>query len=320
MRSATAEPSGLARAAETILDRCFALHRGEAVVVIGDLATRDVAEALWEASRDRGADAVHITVEERLDGEPPAPVAAALAAADVFVVPTRGSLSHTKARKAATDRGARGATLPGVTAEMLARTMAVDFDAMRVRGEAVAELLTRSDDAHLTCPRGTDLRFDLTGREGLVDAGDLSAKHAFGNLPAGEGAVAPKSGQGSIAVMSVTPAGILPEPMMLTVEGGRLNAAKGPHSPEFLKLLNSNGPNATNLAELGVGTNDGALLTGNVLEDEKVMGTAHVAFGASDGIGGTVSAPIHRDVMVFDATLRIGGTKVLDQGRWVLDA
>jgi len=66
-----------------------------------------------------------------------------------------------------------------------------------------------------------------------------------------------------------------------------------------------------------VGANDRATLTGNVLEDEKILGTAHVAFGASAAIGGTVSVPIHLDVVVLDATLEIGSTRVLDAGRFV---
>lgn len=316
--NATVDPARLAKAAETIIEECFGVRSGESVVVVGDPATRDVTEALWEASRRHTSDAVAMTMEEHLDGEPPVPVASALAASDVFVVPLKGSMSHTKARKEANERGARGATLPGVTAEMLARTMAVDVHAMRARGAAVADLLTKADAAHLTCARGTDVHFDLAGRDGVIDDGDLTAKHAFGNLPSGEGAIAPLNGHGRIAVMSVTPAGILPEPMMLTVEDGRLAAAEGPHSSQFLELLHAKGPQATNLAELGVGTNDAAVLTGNVLEDEKVVGTSHVAFGASDGFGGTVYAPIHRDVMVFDATLDIGDTRVLDDGRWVL--
>jgi leucyl aminopeptidase (aminopeptidase T) len=68
-----------------------------------------------------------------------------------------------------------------------------------------------------------------------------------------------------------------------------------------------------------VGTNDKATLTGMVLEDEKILGTVHVAFGASAGIGGTVSVPIHLDVVVVEPTLEIGGARVLERGRWVLD-
>lgn len=319
MASRNAAAASLAQAAEVIVNRCFGVRRGETVLVVGDASTREIAEALCRASQERGADTELMMIDEDVQGEPPAPVAAALSASDVYVIPTAQSFSHTRARKAASERGARGATLPGVTAAMLARTMAVDVDVMRARSEAVARLLTDGDSARLTCARGTDLTFDLTGRAGIVDDVDLTAPHAFGNLPAGEGAIAPLGGQGRVAAMSVTPAGILPEPMMLTVEDGRLAAAAGPHSEEFLRLLGAHGPAAMNLAELGVGTNDAAVLTGNVLEDEKVVGTCHVAFGASDGIGGSVYASIHRDVVVFDATLDIGRTRVLDQGRWVLD-
>jgi leucyl aminopeptidase (aminopeptidase T) len=44
----------------------------------------------------------------------------------------------------------------------------------------------------------------------------------------------------------------------------------------------------------------------------------HVAFGASAGIGGTVSVPIHLDVVVLDASLEVDGRQVLDAGRYVL--
>ena len=55
-----------------------------------------------------------------------------------------------------------------------------------------------------------------------------------------------------------------------------------------------------------------------MLEDEKILGSVHVAFGASAGIGGTVSVPIHLDVVVLAASLTVGGIQVLDAGRYVL--
>ena len=78
------------------------------------------------------------------------------------------------------------------------------------------------------------------------------------------------------------------------------------------------GPKGRNLAELGVGTNDRATLTGNTLEDEKILGTAHLAFGASAGIGGGVTVPVHEDVVVLAPSLWVGATQVLDAGRYLL--
>ena len=57
-----------------------------------------------------------------------------------------------------------------------------------------------------------------------------------------------------------------------------------------------------------------------MLEDEKILGTVHVAFGASAGIGGTVAVPIHLDVVVLDATLTAGGEPILEAGRLVVEA
>jgi leucyl aminopeptidase (aminopeptidase T) len=313
--------TGLARAVRTVVRRCLAVAPGENVLVVVDEPLQDVGEALRREAQAAEADAVLAVMSARVNHgvEPPPPIAAALAACDVFIAPASRSLSHTQARKRATDNGARGATMPTVTADMLARLMDVDFDVLRARSQAVSELLSAADEAHVTCPRGTDLRLDLRGREGIADDGDLSAPGSFGNLPCGEGFVAPAGGEGTVATRSLASIGLVQgHPAHLTIEDGRLTTATAPEGERLYELLTQAGEQGTNLAELGVGTNERARLTGNVLEDEKMLGTIHVAFGASAGIGGTVSVPIHLDVVVTDATLTIGATTVLDAGRYVL--
>ena len=312
--------SDLGPAVETVVRRCLRVEAGEEVVVVVDLATRMIGEALRDEARAVGGDAVLMVMDGRAtDGtEPPASIAAALAACDVFIAPTTRSLSHTSARKRASEAGARGATMPGVTEDMLARVMAVDFDAMGSRSKAVAAALEAGTRARVTCPRGTDLRVAIDGRPGISDDGELTERGAFGNLPCGEGFISPAYGEGTIVAASLAPLGLSIDPARLTVAEGRLVAADGGLGPQFIELLLSHGALGTNLAELGVGTNDRARLTGNVLEDEKILGTVHVAFGASAGIGGTVSVPIHLDVVVPDASLEVDGRQVLDAGRYVL--
>jgi leucyl aminopeptidase (aminopeptidase T) len=311
----------LAPAVSTVVRRCLAVQPGEEVVVVVDAGTRRIGEALRDEAAIAGADAVLTVMDPRAnDGtEPPASVAAALAASTVFIAPTSRSLSHTMARKRASEAGARGATMPGVTEDMLARVMAVDFDTMAARSRAVAALLDAGATAHVTCPRGSDLTLDLTGRPGIPDDGELTAAGAFGNLPCGEGFIAPLSGAGSIVASTLAPLGISDPPATLTVENGRIVAASGGLGPEYLSRLAVHGDLGTNLAELGVGTNDRATLTGNVLEDEKILGTVHIAFGASAGIGGTVAVQIHLDVVILEASLEVDGYPVLDAGRYVLD-
>jgi len=312
--------SDLQRAVETVVGPCLGVEQGEDVVIVVDRTTERLGAVLREAAASLGAEPVVTVMEPRhVDGqEPPAAVAAALAAARVFIAPTLRSLSHTRARKAASDAGARGATLPGVTEDMLARLMAADFPTMAARSRRVAELLTAADEAHVTCPRGTDLTLELSGREAIADDGDLTADGAFGNLPCGEGFISPLAGDGTIFAATLATLGLPDEPVRLTVEDGRLTEAAGDWGARWTALMDAAGERGRNLAELGVGTNERATLTGNILEDEKMLGTVHVAFGASAGIGGTVSVPVHLDCLVEDATLDVGGTRVLEAGRFLL--
>jgi leucyl aminopeptidase (aminopeptidase T) len=306
----------LERAIEAVVRRCLGVREGQDVLVIADPPSLALSQTIRDEAQHAGADASLVLIEERPThgAEPPPSVAAALAAADVFIAPTTKSLSHTVARKRATEAGTRGATLPGVTADMLARVMDVDFDALQARSRAVAERLDGANDAHLTCPRGTDLRIDLRGRRGIADDGDLTAPGAFGNLPCGEGFIAPAGGEGTLVASSLAAVGLADPPARLTIQDGGLMNVGGAAGQAFLSLLQEHGDAGANLAELGVGTNDRATLTGNVLEDEKILGTVHVAFGASAAIGGTVSVPVHLDCVVLDATLRIGDEVVLDAG------
>ena len=157
-RLSSAPMSDLQRATETVVGPCLGVQPGEDVVIVVDRTTQRLGDALREAAAALGAEPVTTVMEPRsVDGEePPAVVAAALAAARVFIAPTSRSLSHTRARKAASDGGARGATLPGVTEDMLARLMACDFPTMAARSRAVAELLTtageRARDAARAAP------------------------------------------------------------------------------------------------------------------------------------------------------------------------
>ena len=56
-----------------------------------------------------------------------------------------------------------------------------------------------------------------------------------------------------------------------------------------------------------------------MLEDEKIMGTAHVAFGSSAGIGGVVQSSVHIDSIMLEPTVEIAGETVVSGGRLLLD-
>jgi aminopeptidase len=307
----------LDRAVHAVVRECLGVKEGEEALVVCNPVTQNVGERLREEAAEAGADAVLTVISERPShgAEPPQTVAAAMAAADVLMAPTVQSLSHTAARKRATDAGVRCATLPGVTEEMLARVMSADMEGLRRKGQAVAEALDRASQARITDANGTELSLDLSGREAIPDAGELTERGAFGNLPCGESFISPVGGEGTLVIDgSLAGVGLVDEPVELVVEGGHLTSARGGAGMTFMELLTMHGEDATTIAELGVGTNERAILTGEVLEDEKIQGTCHIAFGASAGIGGTVQVPVHLDCVVMKPTLELDGEVMVRDG------
>ena len=314
--------SDLERAVVVIVRDCMGVREGEAVLVVCNPSTQRMGERLRDHAEQAGGDAVLMVMAERTShaAEPPAPVAAAMLEADIVLAPTVQSLSHTAARKAATEAGARIATLPGATEDMLARLMSVDMAELRRRGNAIAGLLTAGKQARITCPMGSDLRLGIEGRSGIPDAGDLRRPGAFGNLPCGEGFIAPEEGtsEGRLVVVGTIAAVDDGEPAELVIEAGRLVSASGKRGRRLMELLTAHGEDGTNVAELGIGTNDNARLSGEVLEDEKILGTAHVAFGASAAIGGTVQVPVHLDCVVLQADVTVDGAPLVRGGTLVV--
>jgi aminopeptidase len=309
----------LDRAVEAVVRTCLAVEPDDEVLVVCNPVTEELGALMRIVAQGEGADATLAMISERDShaAEPPRAVAAAMLAADVVIAPTIQSLSHTAARKAASEAGVRVASMPGVTEEMLARVMGADMDELRRRGQAICMALDGGAEARITCANGSDLRLGLETRTSIVDAGDLSARGAFGNLPCGEGFIAPLEGttEGTLVVDgSIAGVGQVEEPVPLTVRDGHLTDAVGAEGEALLELLTVHGPEGTNVAELGVGTNEEAILTGNILEDEKILGTAHVAFGASAAIGGTVQIPVHLDCVVLEPTVEIDGEPLVRDG------
>jgi aminopeptidase len=311
----------LDRAVRAVLRDCLGLEPGEDVLVICNPVTEEIGALMQIEAEGDGANATLAVISERDSNgaEPPTPVAAAMIASNIVLAPTIQSLSHTYARRAANQAGVRIATLPGVTGDMLARLMNADMKMLRRRGAQVAAALRSGEEARITCPHGSDLRLGLGDRIPIADAGVLTAPGAFGNLPCGEAFVAPVGGEGTLVVDgSIAGVGKVETPVELTVRDGHLTDATGPEGAVLMELLTRHGPDGTNVAELGIGTNEEAMLTGNILEDEKILGTAHVAFGASAAIGGDVQVPVHLDCVILEPTVEIDGSTVCQGGELVL--
>jgi len=312
----------LALAANVALDR-LGLADGDAFLVVSNPELVEIATELAEAARARTR---NVRLQEfpptSRDGEePPDAVATAMCAATAIALVTRCSLSHTAARQAATRAGARIASLPGITKEIFARTLPIDYTHLERAGRTLAAKLTEAKLCRVTGAEGTNVQISLQGRQAICDDGDLRAPCAWGNLPAGEAFIAPLESDGCGTIVfdgSLAGWGLLAEPLSIEFERGRAVTAAGGAAAEWLLgTLDAGGENGRTIAELGIGTNPGATITGVILEDEKAEGTVHFAFGTNTSIGGANRASVHIDGLVREATVELDGRLILRNGRLV---
>lgn len=307
----------IAAAARTAIEQCLDLGAEESAVVVTDEKRRAIGEALYEAASAVTEDAsiVRYPPGDQHGAEPPEPVAAAMAAADVFLAPTTKSLSHTRARGDACEAGARGATLPGITEEVFLTGLDADYAAIAEHCEDVLAQVADADQVRVTTPAGTDVTFEPGDREWLADTGMVHDAGDFSNLPAGEVFVSPETANGTYVVDgTMMPHGLLDEgqELIFAVEDGYVTDISDDDVREQVEAgAEEVGRDAYNLAELGIGTNVGVTdLVGSVLLDEKAAGTVHIAIGDDAGIGGDVDAPLHLDGILREPTVYADGEPV----------
>lgn len=306
---------------------CLRAREDEIVLIVTDSELKEIGEALLAAARSVGSEAIlmEMTPRSRNGEEPPEPVAQAMSISSAVLAPTSKSLTHTSARRKACDAGARVATMPGITRETMIRCLNADYYAIAERTVKVADILTNAKIARVTTEAGTDITLPIEGIAAIASTGLIHESGKFGNLPSGEAYMMPaEKGSNGVFVVDGSMAGIGDlagkTPITIRVEGGYCVEIEGGPEADLLKeKLESLGKAAFNVAELGVGTNDAAMIIGNILEDEKVMGTIHIALGNNKSMGGTVDVPIHLDGILKNPSLELDGRKVMSEGKLILD-
>jgi len=315
----------LAAASLVAVRDCMGLAAHERVLVVTDGPLRSIGDALRDAAAQLAADVVLVEITPRRSNgeEPPAEVAAMMGAFDVVLCPTSKSLTHTDARRAASAKGARIATLPGVTEEIMARCMAADYEAIAARTRTLAGLMETAAVIRVTAPGGTDVRLPVRGRRAYASTGLFREKGQSGNLPTGEAFLAPLEGESEGVVVvdgSMAGVGLVATPIRITVAGGVATAIEGGDEAVRLRaLLDPHGRDAYTVAEFGIGTNDRAVITGVILEDEKVMGTIHIAFGDNKSMGGSVRVASHLDGLVTRPSVWFDDRPIMKDGRLLVD-
>ncbi len=312
----------LNKGTEIILKTCLAAKPGERVLIVTDTAKMDIGQALFEKAIELDLEAMMLVMKPTgVPGrEPPEAVAEAMKKCDIVLCPTQDSLTHTQARKAACDNGARIATMPGITEDMFSKgALTADYREVAVISDRITELLNQAETVRIE-KKGKSLTMSIKGRQGISSRGLYHQPGSSGNLPTGEAYIAPVEGTAegeTIIDGSIANIGILKAPLLVHVEKGMAVSFKGPDAERLEKILGQN-QKARNIGELGIGTNPIARLIGNILEDEKVFGTVHIAFGSNATFGGLTQAGIHIDGIILKPSLYLDEKLVVENGKILL--
>lgn len=315
-------------AATHILAHCGDLKPGETVAVVFDDRTAALAEHFRRAAVKLGADdALAATIGRTADmhgAEPPAAVANAMRKADLVVGLTWMSMAHTQARLSATEAGGRYLSLPQYDAAMILHpAVAVDYRSLSAAPRKIADALSAGKSARIVTPGGSDVAFDISGRNANFCPGYLDPACRLASPPDIEVNVSPRESatsgifavDGSVALEEI---GKIEDPFFMRIEGGRCVDIHGPDASmvDAIKriFLTANDDKAAIVGELGIGFNPLATPCGCMLLDEGAAGCVHLGFGSNSTVGGENVVAFHLDFVARELSLFIDGVPYMRDG------
>lgn len=211
--------------------------------------------------------------------------------------------------------------MPGFTEEMKG-AVSIDYSELAKRCDSLEKALL-DKTVRITTELGTYVEFGLQGRKFVKNNGDLSRPGLYGNIPAGEVYTAPvEETMNGILVIdgSVGSLGMVDSPFSMEIEAGQIVGmqALGDSSKvldKFREICEYDSPATKTVGEFGIGTNPAARIIGNMLIDEKVMGTIHFAFGDSYGLG-RAQSKFHTDLLITKPSIFVEGECIMDNGKF----
>ena len=330
----TTDEERLHAISDMVVQTCMDIRRGENVLIVCDPTTAEIGQSLHIATQKRSDRVLLIVMpKSRHHGEePPSPVAALMRQQQVVIAATKYSLTHTRAARQALKDGARIATMPGMTFELYTEGgMTADFQDVKRRISNIANFLRRRRIINVKSESGTDVTFEVNWRDWkLDDNGICNRPRMLTNLPAGKVFILPKEGtmNGTIVIDGSWDSTLINEPVEFIVEDGTVVDVKGgtlaatirqSYGEVAKKLKAKDRESVWTVAEFGFGMNPSARLVGNVLEDEKRMGSCYFSIGDNIGLGGTSNAGIHVSGVLSEPSVWLDDSCLTETGEFKAD-
>ncbi|MBI5000585.1 MAG: aminopeptidase [Euryarchaeota archaeon] len=307
---------GMVEGARMALANVLSVQRGEKILVIMDEQKRSIGQAFVQGAKALGANALpyYLNEAKRPLQDIPTDLGPMFKDSHVIINTFYSDSQETPFRvkllyeEIAND--ARVGHAPGITEDMMTKgPLNVDYHVVR---KAADYLMRKFEGAHIvriTAPGGTDVTLDIMGR--LFSTDVIIDKGTFGNLPAGEMWCAPVENDANGIIVcdgTIGDIGHVPAPLKMEIRNGRVVALESADRElvDNVKELISVDRMADVIGELGIGLNPGARLVGNMLEDEKAGGTAHIALGNNiDMVRGQNDSATHRDFLFHKPTMEV---------------
>lgn len=311
----------MVKGAKVLVDVCTKVKPKDKVLIITDIFKFNLVNVLAGVAKERGAEVIVSIMKPRKKAgqEPPVSISEAMKEADVVFSVVSYSITHTNAVKNAVSCGARIIVMTDFTEGLMIQGgIEANFDELKPMCKKVANRLAEGKKVRLTTPGGTDLQMDITGRRGnalycVVEPGE------FSTVPTVEANTSPVEGSanGKIVVDASIPylgIGLLKEPIQVEVRNGFITKIEGGYQADILKkdLESQKDKNVFNIAEMGLGLNPKCRMIGIMLEDEGVMGTAHIGIGTSITLGGNIKTSCHYDLIMWKAKVEVDGKVIIE--------
>ncbi len=326
--------SKMLSAASEAMEYIFNPSANDKVLILTDTNSAAIAEAFKQASIEKGCtvESYKIQSDERPLIEIPEELEKLLQGKTIVLNIIKAYAEEIPFRikwlfKIEENKLLKTGHMPGITEEMMLNSVNVDFGGMKATADKLIDALKNAVRIHITTDKGTDLLLGVAGRKFAGDIGVEST--GMCNIPCGEIYCAPLETEANGVIVfdaSIGDLGLLKQPLKVYVSDGKITKfeSNDRELEKRIAQLTDVDDAARVIGELGIGVNAGAHITGNMLEDEKSLGTAHIAFGNNSDFpgGGKNNSRIHRDYLFYCPTMEVqyaeGSKKLLmNRGEFV---
>jgi len=218
----------------------------------------------------------------------------------------------------------------GITLEKLRNvilsSLDIDYEKLVEKGRSLVKALSGSRKVHIRSDKKTDIEFLVENRKWIIDDGvigpeDIEARDVGLNLPCGEVFVSPIENTAEGTAFFDIPTnhwGHRITGLKLKFKEGKVvdyDAKQG--KKEFKGVLDAATGDKDRIAEFAIGLNPKAQFINDILVDEKVLGSIHIAIGNNKGpaYGGKNDSSLHWDLIMMGPTVTADGKTIMKEGK-----